>query len=172
MEKNVIYIVLFSLLLQFSFLNQDIAKVFGYFQNVFGVIQSNDLIEKSKQFLQSSVDKVNIYSGEFNKALSEWQEGNFDNKTLIQKTNDYIITLQDIGMKLENYSSTKEYIPIFQSYLRSINSEIDAQKHFVKYLETGNSTENEISIDLYSKALNYEQQTNAEFSRLNSELVN
>lgn len=172
MEKNVIYIVLFSLLLQFSFLNQDIAKVFGYFQNVFGVIQSNDLIEKSKQFLQSSVDKVNIYSGEFNKALSEWQEGNFDNKTLIQKTNDYIITLQDIGMKLENYSSTKEYIPIFQSYLRSINSEIDAQKHFVKYLETGNSTENEISIDLYSRALNYEQQTNAEFSRLNSELVN
>lgn len=172
MEKNVIYIVLFSLLLQFSFLNQDIAKVFGYFQNVFGVIQSNDLIEKSKQFLHSSVDKVNRYSGEFNKALSEWQEGNFDNKTLIQKTNDYIITLQDIGMKLENYSSTKEYIPIFQSYLRSINSEIDAHKHFVKYLETGNSTENEISIDLYSKALDYEQQTNAEFSRLNSELVN
>jgi hypothetical protein len=172
MEKNVIYVVLFSLLLQFSFLNQDIVKVFGFYQNVFGVLQSNDLMEKSKQFILSLTEKVNIYSTEFHQAISDWQEGKFNNKTLIQKTNDYIITLEDIVMKLENFSSTKEYIPIFQSYLKSINSEIDSHKHFVKYLETGNTTENEISVDLFSKAGEYEAQTIGEFTRLNSEVVN
>lgn len=172
MEKNVIYVVLFTLLLQFGFLNQDISKVFGFYQNVFGVLQSNDLMQKSSQFLQSLFDRVNFYSSEFNKGLSEWQEGKFDNKTVIQKTNDYILTLKDIGTELENFTPTKEYIPIFQSYLKSINSEIDGHKHFVKYLETGNSKENETSIDLYSKAYDYEQQTIGEFNRLNSELMN
>lgn len=172
MKKNLIYILLFSLSLELSFIAQDSGMDFGFYQNVSGIVEDNDLIENSKQFFQSVDNEVKLYFNEFYQTFSEWKQGKNNNETLIQKTNDYTLTLENISKKMENFSPSKEYSPIFQSYLKSIKSEIDSNNHFVKYLETGNITESKISEDLFSKAAEYENQAIGTFNRINSELPN
>lgn len=172
MKKNLIYILLFSLSLELGFIAQDRGMDFGFYQNVSGIVEDNDLIENSKQFFQSVDNEVKLYFNEFYQTFSEWKQGKNNNETLIQKTNDYTLTLENISKKMENFSPSKEYSPIFQSYLKSIKSEIDSNNHFVKYLETGNITENKISEDLFSKAAEYENQAIGTFNRINSELPN
>ena len=172
MKKNLIFFLLFSLSLEFGFIAQDRGMDFGFYQNVSGIVEDNDLIENSKQFFQSVDNEVKLYFNEFYQTFSEWKQGKNNNETLIQKTNDYTLTLENISKKMENFSPSKEYSPIFQSYLKSIKSEIDSNNHFVKYLETGNITENKISEDLFSKAAEYENQAIGTFNRINSELPN
>ena len=162
------YVLFFSLLTQLSFIALDGGKDFSFYQNVFGILESNESKENSKQFFQSVDNEVKSYFNEFYQSYSDWKQGKNNNETLVEKTNDYTLTLENISKKMENFSPAKEYSPIFQSYLKSINSEIDSNKHFVKYLETGNITENKISEDLFSKAAEYENQAIGEFNRINS----
>jgi hypothetical protein len=172
MKNNLIYVLFFSLSLELSFIAEDSGRDFSFYQNVLGIMESNDLIENSKQFFQSVDNEMKLNFNQFYQSFSDWKQGKNNNETLIQKTNDYTSTLENISKKMENFSTSKEYSPIFQSYLKSINSEIDSNKHFVKYLETGNITENKISEDLFSKAAEYENQAIGAFNRINSELPN
>ena len=124
----------------------------------------NDL--KSKKFIEGVVDQVNIFSGEFNTLVLS-QVGILDNTTIINETNKYIKNLNDIVENVQNFSASKEYQPIFQAYKNSLINEIESYKHYSKYLETSNSTENKISIDLLSKAYDLEREASVEFSKLN-----
>jgi len=128
--------------------------------------ESKDLKEKSKQFMEDVVNQVNIFSGEFNTLVLS-QVGELDNKTIINETNKYIKNLKDIVEKVQNFSTSNEYQPVFQAYRNSLINEIESYKHYNKYLETSNSTENQISIDLLSKAYEYEREANVEFGKLN-----
>lgn len=128
--------------------------------------EPKDLKEKSKQFMEDVVDQVNIFSGEFNTLVLS-QVGTLDNKTIINETNKYIKNLKDITEKVQNFSASNEYQPIFLAYQNSLINEIESYKHYNKYLETSNSTENQISIDLLSKAYEYEREANIEFGNLN-----
>jgi len=125
----------------------------------------NDL-EKSKKFIEGVVYQVNVFSGEFNTLVLS-QVGILDNTTIINETNRYIKNLNDIVENVQNFSASKEYQPIFQAYRNSLIDEIESYKHYSKYLETSNSTENKISIDLLSKAYEYEREANVEFGKLN-----
>lgn len=128
--------------------------------------EPNDLKEKSKQFMEDVVDQVNIFSGEFNTLVLS-QVGELDNKTIINETNKYIKNLKDITEQVQNFTASNEYQPIFLAYQNSLINEIESYKHYNKYIETSNSTENQISIDLLSKAYEYEREANVEFGKLN-----
>jgi hypothetical protein len=50
----------------------------------------------------------------------------------------------------------REYKNISEALVNSLESETDSYRHFRNYLVSGNMTEDEISTDLLSKALQYE----------------
>ena len=50
----------------------------------------------------------------------------------------------------------KDYKNIHDALVNSLKSETDSYKHFRNYLVSGNKTEDEISTDLLTKALQYE----------------
>jgi hypothetical protein len=169
MKNNIyysIFLVLFILVV--FFIQNETVNTFALFHTSNEENKFTDS-EDAEQFIHTTIDQVNVYSNEFQNNLVLWEEGTYDNKTMIQKTEEYITNLREVVNRLENFSNPQEYISIFKSYLSSLNSEIESHKHFEKYLATGNITENEISIDLFSKALEYEMQTFGEFKKLNSQ---
>ena len=62
----------------------------------------------------------------------------------------------------QNLSFPKDYKNIHDALVNSLKSETDSYKHFRNYLVPGNKTEDKISTDLLTKALEYEM-TYSEF---------
>ena len=171
MNDNIIYVIFFSSLLGLSIFSL-ISCNFGFNQEAFGVLLSNSSAQNSKQFFQSADNEIKMNFNEFDTAYSEWKQGKIDNVTLIKKTDNYTVVLENISKKMENFSPSNQYASIFQLYLKSLNNEINSNKHFIKYLQTGNTTENTIAEDLLSKVAEYEIQAIAEFNKLNPGTMN
>lgn len=158
MKKTIHYTILLGFFLLLLVTTNGINKALGLFHSLNDqTTKHTDIEEKSKDFIESVNKHLNDLSYEFNLLVLS-QEGTLDNKTIIQETNDYITNLTDIVERVDNFSASEEYKPLFQAYSNSLKNEIESYKHYIKYIETSNITENQISIDFLSKAYEYERQ--------------
>ena len=127
---------------------------------------NNEISNASKEFIINLFDNVNSVSNQYQYELAKGKESINNNMTIVNKTNEYIDKLEKIISLAKEYNIQKEYKPLLNSYINSLQNEIESYIHYKNYILTGNNTENKLSLDLLSKALNYETEAIKEFKKL------
>ncbi len=120
--------------------------------------QQDGVIDDTKEIIQSLFDRVKIASNNYQSKISFLNQSINDNETMINTTQGYIDNLKEIILFAKKTTVQQDYKPVLNNYIDSIENEIESYVHYKKYIVTGNLTENKISMDLLSKAFNYETQ--------------
>lgn len=120
--------------------------------------QQDGVIDDSKKIIESLFDRVNIASNNYQSKISFLNQSINDNETMRNTTQGYIDNLKEIILFAKKTTVQQDYKPVLNNYIDSIENEIESYVHYKKYIITGNLTENKISMDLLSKAFNYETQ--------------
>ena len=101
----------------------------------------------------------------YQKEIGKWQSKQYDNKTMISVTDNYLPKFQKLVNRAEALQPiTEKYLQAKDLYIKSLQSEIESYKHFRTFLITGNNTEDDISTQLLSNALKYEIKSFAAFN--------
>lgn len=146
--------------------------VVGFFNNANALFHvqefnNNEIPNASKEFIINLFDNVNSVSNEYQNELAKEKESiNNNNMTIVNKTNEYIDKLEKIILLAKEYNIQKDYKSLLNSYINSLQNEIESYIHYKNYILTGNNTENKLSLDFLSKSLNYETQAIKEFKKL------
>jgi hypothetical protein len=119
--------------------------------------QQDGIIDDSK-IIESLFNRVNIASNNYQSEISFLNQSINHNETMINTTQGYIDNLKDIILFAKKITVQQDYKPVLNNYIDSLESEIASYVHYNEYIITGNLTENKISMDLLSKAYNYETQ--------------
>ncbi|HEU4483109.1 MAG TPA: hypothetical protein VFR65_08645 [Nitrososphaeraceae archaeon] len=144
----------------------------GFIDNAYAFFHDQDepktrFTEESKKNIESLFDRVNNASANYqNDIVTLNLSINNNNITLVKKNQEYIDNLKKIISSAKTVTVQQEYKSLLNNYLVSIESEMESYNHYNKYLLTGNLTENKISMDLLSKAFNYETQAINEYKQL------
>ena len=144
----------------------------GFVDNAYAFFHDQDepktrFTEESKENIESLFDRVNNASTNYqNDIVTLNLSINNNNITLVKKNQEYIDNLKKIISSAKTVTVQQEYKSLLNNYLVSIESEMESYNHYNKYLLTGNLTENKISMDLLSKAFNYETQAINEYKKL------
>jgi hypothetical protein len=128
----------------------------------------NSGFEKSEQIIQSLFDRVNNASTNYQNDIAtlDLSLSNNNNETIVKKNQEYIDNLKEIISSAKKTKVQQEYKSLLNNYIVSIESEMESYDHYNKNLITGNITENKISMDLLSKAFNYETKAINEYKQL------
>jgi len=128
----------------------------------------NSGFEKSEQIIQSLFDRVNNASTNYQNDIAtlDLSLSNNNNETIVKKNQEYIDNLKEIISSAKKTIVQQEYKSLLNNYIVSIESEMESYDHYNKHLITGNNTENKISMDLLSKAFNYETKAINEYKQL------
>ena len=123
--------------------------------------ESQELISKTslQQFRSSLSGIVNqslILTNSYQDEIGKWKSNQYDNSTLISITDSFVPKFENLVNSAQNMTFPKDYKNIHDALVNSLKSETDSYKHFRNYLVSGNKTEDEISTDLLTKALQYE----------------
>ncbi|HET8856450.1 MAG TPA: hypothetical protein VFM28_02870 [Nitrososphaeraceae archaeon] len=145
--------------------------VVGFFNNANALFHvqefnNNEIPNASKEFIINLFDNVNSVSNEYQNELAKEKESINNNMTIVNKTNKYIDKLEKIILLAKEYNIQKDYKSLLNSYINSLQNEIESYIHYKNYILTGNNTENKLSLDFLSKSLNYETQAIKEFKKL------
>lgn len=128
----------------------------------------NSGFEKSEEIIQSLFDRVNNASTSYQNDIAtlDLSLSNNNNETIVKKNQEYIDNLKEIISSAKKTIVQQEYKSLLNNYIVSIESEMESYDHYNKHLITGNITENKISMDLLSKAFNYETKAINEYKQL------
>jgi hypothetical protein len=166
-----------------------IVVMFGFYTHFAIVNQSQAIVKETLNSSSSNIDSTNSGSSNNNatqifhtsyemlindshsltqsyqKEIGKWQSKQYDNKTMISVTDNYLPKFEKLVNRAEALqSTTAKYLQAKDLYIKSIQSEMGSYKHFRNYLVTGNKTEDDISTQLLSNALKYEIKSFAAFN--------
>ncbi|MGE3858642.1 MAG: hypothetical protein AB7F53_01495, partial [Nitrososphaeraceae archaeon] len=122
------------------------------------------LLNLSKNFIINLFDQVNNLSNSYQNTLENENQSFNNNLTRAYETDEYIDNLERIIADAKEYNLQEEYKPVFNNYIKSLQNEINSYTHYKNYLLTGNNTENTISMDLLSKAYDFETEAIKDFN--------
>jgi hypothetical protein len=101
----------------------------------------------------------------YQKEIGKWQSKQYDNKTMISITDNYLPEFQKLVNRAQSLQpTTAKYLQAKDLYVKSLQSEIRSYIHFRSFLVTGQSTEDDTSTQLLSNALKYEIKSFAAFN--------
>jgi type II secretory pathway pseudopilin PulG len=115
---------------------------------------------------ESLVSKAHVLTQSYQREVGKWQGKQYDNKTMISITNDYLPRYKGLlneSKSLNPFPPTRQYQNAVELYTKSIELELQSNVDFRNYLTTGNLAENETSSRLLSDALRYETNSFAAF---------
>ena len=123
--------------------------------------ESQELVSKTslQQFrsaLSGIVNQSLILTKSYQDEIGKWISNQYDNSTLIFITDSFVPKFMNLVNSAQNMTFPNDYKNIHDALVNSLKSETDSYKHFRNYLVSGNKTEDEISTDLLTKALQYE----------------
>jgi hypothetical protein len=165
-DKKIFYtleVIIFSYIILAFLGSLDHAYAFFHDQDA-----RNSGFEKSEQIIQSLFDRVNNASTNYQNDIAtlDLSLSNNNNETIVKKNQEYIDNLKEIISSAKKTIVQQEYKSLLNNYIVSIESEMESYDHYNKHLITGNITENKISMDLLSKAFNYETKAINEYKQL------
>jgi hypothetical protein len=101
----------------------------------------------------------------YQKEIGKWQSKQYDNKTMISITDNYLPEFQKLVSRAQSLQpTTAKYLQAKDLYVKSLQSEIGSYIHFRSFLVTGQSTQDDTSTQLLSNALKYEIKSFAAFN--------
>ena len=163
--------------LEVIFFSCIILAFIGLLDNVYAFFHDQDaqntkFIEESKKIIESLFNQVNNASANYQNDLAKLNlsiNDNNNNLTIINKNQEYVDNLKEIISSAKNATVQQEYKSLLNNYIVSVESEMESYSWYNKYLLTRNLTENNLSMDLLSKAYNYETQAINEYKKLESQ---
>ncbi len=163
--------------LEVIFFSCIILAFIGLLDNVYAFFHDQDaqntkFIEESKKIIESLFNQVNNASANYQNDLDKLNlsiNDNNNNLTIINKNQEYIDNLKEIISSAKSATVQQEYKSLLNNYIVSVESEMESYSWYNEYLLTGNLTENNLSMDLLSKAYNYETQAINEYKKLKSQ---
>lgn len=129
------------------------------FVGIYFASLSSSKISEEKQFLENYYSLVDATTGvteEYHKEIERWERDQYDDRELVNITNSF---LTEYDLLVERASSIRpplKYQEALGLYIESLNSERASYALFRDFVETGDATLNETSIDLLSNATKYE----------------
>jgi uncharacterized Fe-S radical SAM superfamily protein PflX len=128
-------------------------------------IASNNMAQVFHESYEMLINNSHLLTQSYQKEIGKWQAKQYDNKTMISVTDNYLPKFQQLVYKAEALQATNvKYIQALDLYIKSLQSEIESYKHFRNFLVSGNSSENEVSTQLLSDAFRYEMNSFAAFN--------
>lgn len=122
---------------------------------------TNNTINSTHIFEDSFANLVNqtrSLSLAYQDEISKWQSGLFTNETMIGITDVYLEEFQTILNKIKQLEpSNVSYENAVGNFSKSIEAEISSHQYFAEYIDSGNKTKDDISIQLLTDALKYEE---------------
>jgi hypothetical protein len=129
----------------------------GFLMFAKGIIAFSQSEEQNFRLeLNTIVNKSQALTKNYQSEIGKWTTHQINNTTLISITDSYIPKFVDLTYLARNISYPAELIPIYDALVNSLASETDSYKHFRSFLATGNKTEDDISTDLLTRALQNE----------------
>lgn len=122
-----------------------------------GIITPEPSLQDFRLSLSNIVNQSNALTAAYQDEIGKWESHQYDNATLASVTDSYLPKFESLVNKAQNLTYPADYKNVHDALVNSLRSETDSNKYFRDYLLSGNETENEISIDLFSKAYQYEQ---------------
>jgi hypothetical protein len=143
----------------------------GSFNTVSSLVDDQEedniqLLNSSKEFIINLVDQVNNISNLYQNTLENENQSINNNVTIATETDQYIANLEKIVADAKGYNLHVEYKPVLSNYITSLQNEINSYVHYKNYILTGNNTENTISVNLLSKAYDFETEAIKDFNEL------
>jgi hypothetical protein len=128
-------------------------------------IASNNMAQAFHESYGMLINNSHLLTQSYQKEIGKWQTKQYDNKTMISITDNYLPKFQQLVSKAEALLPTNgKYIQALDLYIKSLQSEIESYKHFRNFLVSGNSAENDVSTQLLSDAFRYEMNSFAAFN--------
>jgi hypothetical protein len=113
-------------------------------------------LQQFRSSLSGIVNQSLILTKSYQDEIGKWMSHQYDNSTLISITDSFVPKFENLVNSAQNVTFPKDYKNIHDALVNSLKSETDSYKHFRNYLVSGNKTEDEISTDFLTKALQYE----------------
>ena len=111
------------------------------------------------------INDSHLLTQSYQKEIGKWQSKQYDNKTMISITDNYLPRFQKLVNRAGSLQpTTAKYLQAKDLYVKSLQSEVQSYIHFRNLLVTGNRTEDDTSTQLLSNALNYEIKSFAAFN--------
>ena len=117
---------------------------------------SKTSLQQFRSSLSGIVNQSLILTKSYQDDIGKWMSHQYDNSTLISITDSFVPKFENLVNSAQNMTFPRDYKNIHDALVNSLKSETDSYKHFRNYLVSGNKTEDEISTDLLTKALQYE----------------
>ncbi len=146
----------------------------GQLQSMAGATPSNVTISNNNNTNMNStfhhsyeilINYSRLLTQNYQSEVGKWQLQQYDNKTMISVTDNYLPMFQKLVGGVEALKPTTEnYLQAKEWYIKSLQSEIESYRHFRNFLENGSPIENEKSTHLLSDALRYEVNSFAAFN--------
>jgi len=129
----------------------------GYYYNssVHGSASETDL-QDFRTSLSNIVNQSQSLTKSYQDEIGKWMAHQYDNSTFISITDSYILKFENLVKSAQNLTYPTDYKYVHDALVNSLKSETDSNKHYRNFLQSGNKTEDQISIDLISKAWQYE----------------
>lgn len=129
------------------------------------IASNNNMAQAFHESYEMLINNSHLLTQSYQKEIGKWQTKQYDNKTMISVTDNYLPKFQQLVYKAEALQATNgKYIQALNLYIKSLQSEIESYKHFRNFLVSGNSSENEVSTQLLSDAFRYEMNSFAAFN--------
>ena len=111
------------------------------------------------------INDSQLLTQNYQSEIGKWRLKQYDNKTMMSVTDNYLPMFQKLVGRLEALNPTTEnYIQAKEWYIKSLQSEIESYRHFRNFLGNGSPIEDEKSTQLLSDALRYEFNSFAAFN--------
>jgi hypothetical protein len=138
---------------------------FSIFTNTKKIASNNNMAQAFHKSYEMLINNSHLLTQSYQKEVGKWQTKQYDNKTMVSVTDNYLPKFQQLVDKAEALQATNgKYIQALDLYMRSLQSEIESYKHFRNFLVSGNSSENDVSTQLLSDAFRYEMNSFAAFN--------
>src|SRR3954451_16889839 len=115
----------------------------------------SSFVDSFKELINKSNNLTQSYQNEARK----FDSGQYNNKTMIAITNNYLPILQNLVNESKILQTTEQYHNTSALYTKSLEAELQSYVHFRNFLSTGNPTESEASTKSLVDAFGYENES-------------
>lgn len=126
---------------------------------------SNNMTQIFHGSYEMLINESRLLTQSYQKEIGKWESKEYDNKTMVSITENYLPKFQKLVNRAEALQpTTAKDFQAQNCYIKSLHSELESYKHFRNFLATGNPAEDDRSTQLLSDALRYEANSFAAFN--------
>ena len=120
----------------------------------------SNVVHSFEESFAKLVNDTRSLSLSYQNEIGKWQSHQHDNTSMISITDDYLPKFQNVFDRAKELKPPSEgYKRALDLFAKSIQSEMASHIHFRNFLATSDLKENERSIQLFSDAFKYENES-------------